>query len=93
MIFQYKAKDPMNRVLTGEIEAQDIDHAKRELIGRALTPLYLRPVQAGTARQTAPQLIVPAEDEGTPAQSSGGLGWGGAIFLLIYILLQIFGML
>lgn len=80
----------MNRVLTGEIEANDIEHAKLELIGRALTPIAIRPVSPRMAHEASLQLS--AEDE-TPKQAGGGLGWGGAIFLLIYILLQIFGML
>lgn len=46
MNFAYSARDPMGRRVDGELESYDIKQANLELIGRALTPRWIKPLPA-----------------------------------------------
>lgn len=106
MNFRYKARDPLNRVVAGEMEGSDAAQIERELRGRALTPVWVRP--AGMPQTTPVSILAALQGEDIFAaeaarvressvdgaeKKQGGVGWGTTIFILLYILLQIFGLL
>jgi len=100
MNFRYKAKDPLNRVVTGELDGNDPAYIERELKGRALTPVWIRPAPVAILDGPGSDNIFVADaarqreaSADMPEKSQGGVGWGTSIFILIYILLQMFGLL
>lgn len=95
MIFLYKARDPMGRTVSGELDGSDAAHIQRELVGRALVPIWVRPAKPGSsAIERIKETDVPFQDAAPDVvdQQKSPIGWGSAIFILIYILLQIFGL-
>ncbi|RMH56754.1 MAG: hypothetical protein D6679_08135 [Candidatus Hydrogenedentota bacterium] len=44
MIYSYRARDPIGRIVTGELEAPDEERLLAELRGRALRPISYRPI-------------------------------------------------
>lgn len=103
MIFRYRGRDPLGRVVEGELDCRTQDECVAELRGRALEPLWIRPVVAPaqtraeplhplTLEQAAP-IAQPTEtgDEPDPAgaeKRSGCSVW--TILFILYMLFQVF---
>ncbi len=67
MIYRYLARDPMGRVVTGELEAPTPERLLLELKGRALTLVRFEPVAAGLSRRISapePERIQAAPETG-----------------------------
>ena len=52
----YRARDPMGRVVEGEMEAPSAERLVEELQGRALTPVRIAPLRLSRAEETAERL-------------------------------------
>lgn len=69
MRFAYRARDPMGRLVEGELEAPSPEAVQRELTGRALTTTWIRPVPGGGrggAGSFSPSPVSQAELPQTP---------------------------
>lgn len=61
MRFAYSARDPMGRVVEGELEAASQEQVVRELKGRALTPRWIRTVADAGRRESTISAPIPSK--------------------------------
>lgn len=77
MRFAYSARDPMGRVVEGELEATSQEQVARELQGRALTPRWIRALAVPVRGSHAASNTIPVESREPADLGPAGMGDAG----------------